>query len=62
MKFLVYRWQAYNQEALEDALISLGHEIDTFTCEIDNPEEDAEFERISALFANRDGEYDVKID
>jgi len=44
MKFLVYRWQAYNQEALEDALISLGHEIDTFTCEIDNPEEDAEFE------------------
>lgn len=44
MKFLVYRWQAYNQAALEDALISLGHETDTFTCEIDNPEEDAEFE------------------
>ncbi len=43
MKFLIYRWQAYNQMALEDALINLGHKIDTFTCEIDNPEEDAEF-------------------
>lgn len=30
--------------ALEDALINLGHETCTFTCEIDNPEEDAEFE------------------
>ena len=40
MKFLIYRWQAYNQASLEDALISLGHETDTFTCEIDNPEED----------------------
>jgi len=44
MKFLLYRWQAYNQTALEDALIKLGHKIDTFTCEIDNPEEDKEFE------------------
>ena len=44
MKFLIYRWQAYNQAAFEDTLISLGHETDTFTCEIDNPEEDAEFE------------------
>ena len=24
-------------------------------------EQDAEFERVSALFANREGEYDVKI-
>ncbi len=44
MKFLLYRWQAYNQMALEDALIKLGHKIDTFTCEIGNIEEDKEFE------------------
>lgn len=44
MKFLIYRWQAYNQTALEDAFIKLGHEVDTFTCEIENPEEDFEFE------------------
>lgn len=45
MDFLIYRWQAYNQMALEDALINLGHKIDTFTCEIDNPEEEPEFEK-----------------
>ncbi len=48
MRFLIYRWQAYNQTALEDALIQLGHEIDIFTCDIDNPEEDFNFE--SKLF------------
>ena len=44
MKFLIYSWQAYNQTALEDALIELGHETDVFTCDIDNPEEDFNFE------------------
>lgn len=44
MKFLLYRWKAYNQDALEDALIKLGHMVDAFTCEIDNLEEDREFE------------------
>lgn len=44
MKFLLYKWKAYNQVALEDALIKLGHIIDIFTCEIDNLEEDKEFE------------------
>lgn len=44
MKFLLYKWQAYNQAALEDALMELGHIIDTFTCEIENLEEDREFE------------------
>lgn len=48
MKFLLYRWQAYNQTALEDALIELGHDTDIFTCDIDNPEEDFNFE--SKLF------------
>ena len=60
MKFLVYRWQAYNQMALEDALINLGHETCTFTCEIDNPEEDAEFEgKLDAYLKEQD--YDAVI-
>lgn len=60
MKFLVYRWQAYNQMALEDALINLGHETCTFTCEIYNPEEDAEFEgKLDAYLKEQD--YDAVI-
>ncbi len=44
MKFLLYKWKAYNQVALEDALIELGHKIDIFTCGIENLESDLEFE------------------
>lgn len=46
--------------ALEDALINLGHETCTFTCEIDNPEEDAEFEgKLDAYLKEQD--YDAVI-
>lgn len=46
--------------ALEDALINLGHETCTFTCEIDNPEEDAGFEGKLCAYLKEHG-YDAVI-
>ena len=61
-RYLLVMESSLMDEEEADAIIlkEIAINADDVTYEL--VEEDAEFERISALFANRDGEYDVKID
>lgn len=61
-RYLLVMESSLMDEEEADAIIlkEIAINADDVTYEL--VEEDAEFERISALLANRDGEYDVKID
>ncbi len=60
MNFLIFRWDAYNQLALEDAFIGLGHKVDICTCKLPNPEEDSYFENELAKTID-DSEYSAVV-
>lgn len=61
-RYLLVMESSLMDEEEADAIIlkEIAINADDVTYEL--VEEDAEFERISALFAKREGEYDVKID
>ncbi len=53
MKILMYRWKAYNQFDLINALEKRGHEVDTITGEMANFEEDDNFRQKLVEVLNR---------
>lgn len=61
-RYLLVMESSLMDEEEADAIIlkEIAINADDVTYEL--VEEDAEFERVSALFAKREGEYDVKID
>lgn len=60
IKFLVYRWHAYNQFDLEENLSAMGYELDVYTHEPENCDYDEEF---SAEFGRKlqQGNFDAVI-